>query len=203
MRYSSLRYGTCSLVLLLLLCSLALAQVSPCSPVSNYLKSLKGFDLKPGEYEVTLVSTFGKKKGATASRKLTLITATKQDISPKTGKRVYEVENLDNTPLYGSVGIEFSVVNAPVFDLSKIVDPVYPDVLVYVIDFKGVKRQPVVVIGSAGNRRDGVRTLDGSGIGLFVQEISKDGFAGYWDAWGMVAGDKGHFCARRITNTLQ
>ncbi|HJX32198.1 MAG TPA: hypothetical protein VJ624_10170, partial [Thermodesulfobacteriota bacterium] len=72
------------------------------------------------------------------------------------------------------------------------------------IDFKGIKNQPVVVIGSVGNRRDGGRVLDGSGIGLFVQEITpKDGFAGDWDAWGIVAGDKGYFCAQRITDTMK
>lgn len=172
-----------------------LAQTSSCLPVSEPTKSLEGFVLKPGKYRLTLVATSGEKKGAVANGDLILIVASRQDVSPKTGKRAYESENLADTPLYGTASVDFDSIAAPVFDLSGTNDPIYPDVLVHVIDFKGVKRQPVVVIGSVGNRRDGVLVIDGTGIGLFVQRISERDFAGTWDAWGLVRGGSGYFCA--------
>jgi len=179
-------------------CSLASDQAIPCSSVSNSAKSFVGIHLQPGKYKVTLVAISGKRKGASTAGDLTLISTSKKDISPKTGKSAYDAENLAETPLYGSITIDFAAVNAPVTNLSGSLDPVYPDVLVHVIGFEGIEGQPAVVIGSEGNRRDGVSILDGSGIGLFVQEIRDTGFAGKWDAWGIVHGGSGYFCADRI-----
>ena len=181
-------------------CSLASDQAPPCSSVSQSVKSLKKFNLKPGKYRVTLVAISGKKKGASTTGDLRLISTSKNDISPKTGNSAYDAENLAETPLYGSIAIDFAAVNAPVSKLSGSLDPIYPDVLVRIIDFAGIDGQPAVVIGSEGNRRDGVSTLDGRGIGLFVQEIRDTGFAGKWDAWGIVHGGSGYFCAYRYSD---
>jgi hypothetical protein len=177
--------------------SFASAQPAPCLPVSGSPKSLEGYSIKPGKYRLTLVATAGDKKGAIVHGYLILKPTSHDDVSPKTGKRALKDEDLSETPLYGSVDIDFQAVSAPVLDLSRSIDPIYPDVLVNVIDWNGVKRQPVVFIGSVGNRRDRVMSTDGSGIGLFLQEINENSFAGVWDACGIILGGSGHFCAER------
>ncbi len=190
------------LALFLAVPALAADKPPACAPVSEAPKSLAAFQLKPGKYQLTLVATGGyhTHAGAAASGVLTLRATSARDVSPKTGKGAAKGERLLDRPLYGTVALDFVAVNAPVSRLSGSADPIYPDVLVEVIDFHGIERQPVVVIGSPGNRRDDVGITDGDGIGLFTRQIGENGFAGTWDSWGIVRGGHGYFCARRIAD---
>lgn len=196
------KFSCIAIPLAVVLCFFTSATGRPtrCLPVGELPETLEGSTPIPGEYKLTLFATSGEKKGAVVDGELRLIQTSENDVSPVTGERVALNEDRSKMPLYGSVFINFRAVDAPVSECDQYwrVDPIYPDVLVRVISFKGIKKQPVVVICSEGNRRDGGIVKDGSGIGLFVQEIDKEGFAGIWDRWGKRTGGSGHFCARFV-----
>jgi hypothetical protein len=187
-------------VILLALCSVSptSAVTGSCGPVATPAKDFTRQHIVPGTYHLVLVATGGPKKGASVEGELWLAPTSPGDISPRTGKKASPGESLAEVPLFGSANIDYSAVGAPVWEPTTSRDPIFPGVLVRVTDWEGVFRQPVVVIGSEGNRRDGTVTKDGSGIGLTVQQITEAGFAGTWDAWGRKLGGKGYFCANRI-----
>jgi hypothetical protein len=80
-------------------------------------------------------------------------------------------------------------------------DPIFPGVLALVIDWHEARKgQIVLVIGTLSNRRTTEGMLDGAGIGLFIEKLDSDSFAGSWGPWGLLMGGSGHFCATRISS---
>lgn len=104
-------------------------------------------------------------------------------------------------PLYGLM-----VMDSGQFDRKRIqelrsnVDPIYPPVLLLAgpMHSIGVGAAGVLLLGTVGNRRDGVRSLDGTGMGMWVTQANPNGFRGSFDRWGIALTDKGHFCATRF-----
>lgn len=181
---------------------LVLASTAGCSsvcpraprPVANVS------DLSEGRYSLTLVATRGSKRGSSVRGQLTLSRLP----HPHWG----------GSDLYGFTDLDFSAVGAPVLGGEDIPppgseDPDAPGVLVQAVDFE---RQyppgtPVLLIGTVGNLNpvagrapnEGevvVLTTDGSGIGLWVHEVSENGFVGRWSEWGIVRDGGGRFCAQ-------
>ena len=169
--------------------------IHSCSPVNNPNKNFENIHIIPGKYKLILVATKGNPTKSEVVGELVLINTTTTDISTKTGKGPVPNEDLSKVPLYGTLDIDFKSVNAPVVINTKSDDPIYPGVLVNVLDWMGTKQQPVLVVGSEGNTRDGSMILDGTGIGLFVQYIDDSSFRGRWGAWGILHGGSGYFCA--------
>lgn len=149
-----------------------------------------------GEYLLTLVATSGPRVGGKDTGRLILKTATPQDRSPRTGKRATDLEG-EEALLYGAAMLDWGAIAAPVFDDGppppRSLDPVYPGVLVL---YHGDDQ--VIFIGTLSNLRDGYGWLDGSGIQLRVTAADADRLHGSWDAWGIVTGGAGYFCADRL-----
>ncbi|MGH7602862.1 MAG: hypothetical protein ACRENK_02570 [Gemmatimonadaceae bacterium] len=105
-------------------------------------------------------------------------------------------------PLYGVM-----VLDSGEFDTERIrqlragVDPIYPPVLLLAGPMRsvGVGRAGVLLWETVGNRRDGVISLDGTGMGMWVMQASANAFAGRFDRWGIALTDSGHFCASRLS----
>jgi hypothetical protein len=105
-------------------------------------------------------------------------------------------------PLYGVMRPDTARFDArQVEDLKTAIDPIYPPVLLFTSPrgFKWLPDNPwaVLLIGTAGNRRDGVRILDGVGMGMRILEANSQGFRGNFGRWGIALTDSGHFCAQR------
>jgi hypothetical protein len=104
-------------------------------------------------------------------------------------------------PLYGVM-----VLDSGEFDTNRIqqlrssIDPIYPPVLLLAgpIHSIDVGAAGVLLLQTVGNRRDGVRSLDGTGMGMWVTRANTNGFRGTFDRWGIALTDKGHFCAFRL-----
>jgi len=104
-------------------------------------------------------------------------------------------------PLYGLM-----VPDTGEFDRDRIqqlrsnIDPIYPPVLLRAgpIQSLSVGAAGVLLLETVGNRRDGVLSLDGTGMGMWVTQANANGFRGSFDRWGVVLTDKGHFCAFRF-----
>ena len=83
------------------------------------------------------------------------------------------------------------------------IDPIYPPVLLLArLSNEGkppLRFWTVLLIGTGGNRRDGVHVLDGAGIGMWIRDANESGFTGTFEPWGVVVDDKGHYCAQRIS----
>lgn len=155
--------------------------------------------LVPGTYSLTMMATEGSQRGATASGRLTLI----QLAEPHWG----------GSRLHGAVTIDLNKVGAPLLPgddvpLPTSENPDAPGVLVASVGFDGYpNRAPVVLVGTVSNRNPlvGVTpegrqisnlSLDGGGIGLWVHEVTTDGFTGRWSEWGIVRDGRGVFCAQ-------
>jgi hypothetical protein len=93
---------------------------------------------------------------------------------------------------------------ASIAKLRAGVDPIYPPVLLIAMDIKNPpmpeRYWTALLIGTVGNRRDGVMWTDGAGLGMWVREADATGFRGTFDPWGIVTDDKGHYCAQRISH---
>jgi hypothetical protein len=86
--------------------------------------------------------------------------------------------------------------------LRAAIDPIYPPVLLIASLSKSpnvpARDWTVLFSGTVGNRHDGVMPRDGAGLGMFVRQADSAGFRGWFEPWGIVVDDKGHFCARRV-----
>jgi hypothetical protein len=106
-------------------------------------------------------------------------------------------------PLYG-IMVEDTGTFSParIADLRARVDPIYPPVLLIALVTKNPpmpeRLWTALLIGTVGNRRDGVMPTDGAGLGMWIREADANGFRGTFDPWGIVDDDKGHYCAQRV-----
>jgi hypothetical protein len=84
--------------------------------------------------------------------------------------------------------------------LRSNIDPIYPPVLLRAGPIHSLSVGPagVLLLETVGNRRDGVLSLDGTGMGMWVTQANANGFRGSFDRWGVVLTDKGRFCAFRF-----
>jgi hypothetical protein len=107
-------------------------------------------------------------------------------------------------PLYGvMVPDSGSFTSARIAQLRAGVDPIYPPVLLLAMLIKNPpmpdRYWTALLIGTVGNRRDGVMWTDGAGLGMWVRESDPNGFRGTFQPWGIVSDDKGHYCAERVS----
>jgi len=138
----------------------------------------------PGNYAITFVATVGATAPSTVSGALVLVPGKSAD-----------------TPLYGWLSADLSVVSAPLdpeAPLPSSQDPNRPGVLLRIIasDHSLPHGTPVLTIGTPSNQL-GVQVEDGAGIGLWVDRANETGFSGQWRAWGIVQAGSGYFCAQR------
>jgi hypothetical protein len=106
-------------------------------------------------------------------------------------------------PLYGvMVRDTGSFTTKRVSELRAAVDPIYPPVLL----LAALRRNPplpvrywtALLVGTVGNRRDGVMILDAAGVGMWVRQADANGFRGTFGPWGIALVDKGPYCANRV-----
>ena len=185
-------WQACILYLLLLP---AAARAATCEDVSSLPQRLAAPVMKPGSYHLVLVATKGERKGGIAEGDLTLRPTSSTDRSPRTGKTA---QDFTDVPLYGWAAADWNSIGAPVGDeeaLSR--DPVFPGVLVMFGDWKKgySAKTPLLLISTPINRGGGEIIVDGGGIGLWVREITKKGFAGEWSGSGVAISGSGYFCA--------
>ena len=158
-----------------------------------------------GEYRVQwIVDSSGYPTRAsqrTEHLRLFLWPTSMNDSSPRAHLRPVPNDTVAHA-LYGLM-----VVDSGEFDRTRIqqlrsnVDPIYPPVLLLAgpMHSIGVGAAGVLLLETAGNRRDGVRSLDGTGLGMWVTQANANGFRGRFDRWGIALTDKGHFCAFRFS----
>jgi hypothetical protein len=109
-----------------------------------------------------------------------------------------------NIPLFGTI-VRDTTQSRATDDAAvrAAVDPVYPPVLVHSWQTRAKDghraRSLLMMLGVEGNRRDGVRVYDGSGVALIVESVGTGGFSGRFLPGGMVDSGKGLFCATRVT----
>lgn len=177
---------------------------APCAAVSDALRTEDNWRPPPGEYQLTLVSTYGPRAGKSASGTLHLWRTTARDRSPRTGARPERVDTAA-TPLYGATDMDLAAVGVNLLNRADIPrpdsrDPVYPGVLVHIQNWGQTRRlrQSVLTIGTHGNVRAKLdyAMTDGPGTGLWAREVTPGGFRGTWGPWGLTGG-AGHFCAER------
>jgi hypothetical protein len=106
-------------------------------------------------------------------------------------------------PLYGMTQPDTGRFDAShVRALRQAIDPIYPPVLLLTSanGFAWLPDNPwaVLLLGTAGNRRDGIRVTDGVGMAMRILESNAQGFRGNFGRWGIALTDRGHFCAERI-----
>lgn len=184
-----------------------------CTEVDDKLRTPDSARVPAGTYSLTVVATGGTRAGHRASGRLQLRPTSAADRSPKwPAERPPEGDTI-GTPLYGATDVDFAAVGAPVERLNPTAyggsddapptgstDPLHPGVLALIQNAKGQGlRQTGLVIGTLANRRvaDGVLSLDGAGIILWVRRFTASGFDGRWWNFGIVANGAGYFCAVR------
>lgn len=177
-------------------------RVAPCEPTGDTTSASVAV-LRPGRYELTLVATAGSEAGHRARGRLWLTTSSAVDRSPRTGQRVPKSDTLES-PLYGATDVALDSVGAPMMGdtiapTPQSTDPIYPGVRVLIQNWQyDQPKQPVILIGTLSNLRNGQMWLDGGGIGLFVTANRASTFAGRWGPWGRMANGSGYFCATAI-----
>lgn len=135
---------------------------------------------------------------------LTLRKTSADDVSPRTGQRA-ERSDPNFLPLYGWTDADLHAVGAALEDepLPSSTDPVFPGVVVLtphrILDpIQRPRDAPVLAIGSLANTRLDRRTVDGSGIGLFVQRRDGTCWRGQWLMFGLERDGEGDFAFCRI-----
>lgn len=104
-------------------------------------------------------------------------------------------------PLYGLMVPDSGTFTKTWIDKLKArVDRIYPPVLMLAQTStqSPVRYWTALLIGTVGNRRDGVGVLDGAGIGMWIRDANTSGFTGTFEPWGIAIDDKGHYCAQRV-----
>lgn len=127
--------------------------------------------------------------------RLTLVPASASDTSPTTGKIAQDIYG---PPwFYGWADLDFQTVGAIVCSdgaspppTSR--DPVRPGALVPAIKVQG---NPMVLIGTLSNLRDGSHYVDGCGIALSFESPQGSCYRGSWERWGIVGDGSGTFRA--------
>ncbi len=86
--------------------------------------------------------------------------------------------------------------------LRRVTDPIFPPVLLFArwprdtIRTRGSSL--VLLFGTVTDRQPNVMSLDGPGVGVWLDRVRPDGIAGVYNRWGIVLTDSGFLCARRI-----
>lgn len=190
------------------LASLSIGYSSPvCKQIPRPIEPVDSTKLLPGVYAIRFVATLGSQAGNQATGNLWLARTSRADGSPRTGEGPPPHEDLTRIPLFGSLDVDLGAVGAPV-DLDDphaphpaSSDPIRPGVLVHLIDWASnyPRGTPVLTVGSLSKLRADQVWSDGPGIGLWVHQVREQGFSGIWDAWGLLAGGQGYFCAARVS----
>jgi hypothetical protein len=186
-----------SALALCLILPAGIALADACEDVSAKPQSLAVPIISPGSFRLTLVATSGRKIGGIAQGGMDLRPTSSSDRSPQTGELAKD-QNIADVPLYGWATADWRLIDAPVGDeRARSRDPVFPGVLATFASWKEgySARTPVLLISTASNRRNGELMLDGGGIGLWVRQLSEEGFAGEWSGWGIAMSGSGYFCA--------
>ena len=160
-----------------------------------------------GSYKVEFKQVKDSKVVASAEGVLTLVPTDPNDISPMTGEKPPANEDRNVVPLYGWLIADLDKVQAPIFNvdarrtepLPHSRDPIYPGVLVHVMDTETQKtKQIVLTVSTVSNLRNGELWMDGAGIGMWLETVTLAGFSGRWQEWGIIRGGRGIFSAQRI-----
>ena len=161
--------------------------------------------MQEGEYQIIFVATRGSDDGSFSEGRLVLKATSEEDRSPATGEVASDFGPLSENPLYGWVDADLDAVGAPIcHDGAEPPpdsrDPVYPGVLVLSVDWekKYPEGTPVLTVATMSNQRNGTISTDGCGIGLWVHEVTPEGFSGVWREWGIIRNGRGRFCAARV-----
>lgn len=192
----------------------AIAAQSRCSPAAPSLpapapcEALPPVDFVPGwnpralagEYRITWVSQAGAEPAQRRDR-LWLWPTSMRDSSTVRHRGPASGDTVQH-PLYGFMRSDTGRFDASqVEELRRTIDPIYPPVLLYTtpkgITFLRDNPLGVLLLGTAGNRRDGAVVLDGLGMGMEILEANAEGFRGNFGRWGVASTDSGYFCAQR------
>jgi hypothetical protein len=159
-----------------------------------------------GEYKIEFLAKNGSMRGHCTTGHIWLYKATEFDRSPRTGERPWVHEHRRKIRFYGAIDFDHKEIGAPIYPNKTSnnisiysTDPIYPGVLVTEGSGETSKNTIMLTVGNLGNARNGIVVLDGDGIVLIVQEVSKDGFKGSWGPAGAMTDGAGIFCVRRIT----
>jgi len=154
-----------------------------------------------GQHRIQWVSDTGMQM-RTSSLRLFLWKTSMRDSSPSTHIHPAVGDTVLH-PLYGVLVPDTgSFPRARVERLRAAIDPIFPPVLllarVSTSPKVPVRDWTVLLVGTVGNRRDDVVVLDGAGLGMWVRQADSNQFRGFFEPWGIVVDDKGHYCAQRI-----
>jgi hypothetical protein len=182
---------------------LGTSNAGPCSLVDKPPSSFNGALPTAGEYEIRFIADQGSKSGSEVIGTLWLWLTRPNDVSFKTGEYPKDIDGLPSPPLYGAIDFDYKAIGAPIDTNDKVApnpsskDPIYPGVLVHIIDWMDgyPVDTPVLTIGSLSNLRNGSMYLDGPGICLILHQLDKTGFSGIWTNWGIMIDGSGYFCA--------
>jgi len=176
------------------------ARAETCEEVPSVAASFDIGLLMSGTYELVLVATSRRERGAIAEGSLTLRPTSSSDRSPRTGQLAQD-KNLADTPFYGWADLDFLAVGARVGSTAASSrDPVFPGVLVRLVSWQRdyPRNTPVLLVSTGANRRDDMLLEDGGGIGLWVRRLGVGSFAGEWSRWGLAVSGSGYFCATLV-----
>ena len=186
-----------------------------CWPVDDRLRTPDTARIRSGTYRLWLVATDGRRTNHRTSGVLRLWPTSAADRSPSWPNERPPAGDTAESPLYGSVALDWSTIAAPVVDpdpaeprqssdepASDSRDPLHPGVLVRIQNWQhpGL-RQERLLIGTLSNRRvaDIRPAFDGSGIILSVRQITDAGFNGTWVPSGISVTGMGYFCSTRLS----
>lgn len=156
-----------------------------------------------GQYRIQWVSDTGS-QARTSSLRLFLWKTSMLDSSPS--RHIHPAAGDTAVhPLYGVlVPDKGAFTPARVEQLRATIDPIFPPVLllarISTSPTVPVRDWTVLLLETVSNRRDDVMILDGAGLGMWVRQADPDGFRGFFEPWGIIVDDKGHYCARRVPN---
>jgi hypothetical protein len=204
----SIRWSRGLVVLITVQCRAPLANIpeSSACPAVTQPSIEAGWDPRgmAGEYRVQWIVDTSGYFPRTASRtehlRLFLWQTSMRDSSTRAHRGPAPNDTVAH-PLYGVM-----VLDSGEFDKKRIqqlrsnIDAIYPPVLLLAGPRRsiGVGAAGVLLLETVGNRRDGVLSLDGTGIGMRVTQANTNLFRGSFDRWGIALTDKGHFCAFRF-----
>jgi hypothetical protein len=160
-----------------------------------------------GVYRLTLVATFGLKKGESRVGTLDLWRADTSDRSPDPRFRTIRPTNSNEyIPFVGSADLDFKSVGAAVTSTGgsdpRSRDPIYPGMMV--TDDRGFdsdtqRRVGEVRIHVSDNRRDAVVvTSIMRSTRLLVHGIDRSGLFGTWGSGSFDEDSGGYWCAYRL-----
>ena len=204
-----MRFARSVLLALAALIQIHCSPAGPSLPVPEACESLPRVDRNPrwdprdlaGEYRITWVSDAAPATAQWLDR-LWLWPTSMRDSSVTQHRSAAPGDTVTH-PLYGVMRPDSGRLDeSQAKELRETIDPIYPPVLLNVSrsGFAWLPDNPwaVLLIGTAGNRRDGTLSLDGVGMGMRILEANAQGFRGNFGRWGIAMTDSGHFCAQRM-----